>query len=61
VKHLIWIFLHILDGLQDSQGLLNIPAEGQVVDGCMLDNTLHMRKEAHIYEQSPYAAFYGMK
>ena len=38
--YLVWVFLHVLDGLQNPQGFLYIPAEGQVVDGCMLDDAL---------------------
>lgn len=39
--YLVWVFLHVLDGLQDPQRLLHIPAKGQVVDGCVLDDALH--------------------
>ena len=35
--YLVRVFLHVLDGLQDPQGLLYIPSKGQVVDGRMLD------------------------
>ena len=40
-SHLIWVFLHVLDGLQDPQGLLYISAKGQIVDGGMLDHALN--------------------
>ena len=38
--HLVRVFLDILDGLQDPQRLLYIPAEGQVVDSGVLDDAL---------------------
>lgn len=40
-KYLIGVFLHVLNGLQDSERLLYVPAECQVVDSCMLDDALH--------------------
>ena len=38
--YLVWVFLHVLNGLQDPQSFLYISAEGQVVDGRMLDDAL---------------------
>ena len=41
ISHLVRVFLHVLDGLQNAQSLLHIAAKGQVVDCGVLDDTLH--------------------
>ncbi len=41
---LIWVLLHILDGLQSALGLLDAPSKRQIVDGGVLDDSLHITR-----------------
>jgi len=43
--HLVRVGLHVLHRLQDAQGLVDAAAEGQVVDGGVLDDTLAVDQE----------------
>ena len=43
--NLIWVGLHVLEGLQNPQGLIHVAANRQVVDGGMHDHTIGVDDE----------------